>query len=72
MPRGEIRKWKKKYHDIVQKYQGTYEILAKYKLPNYLSGYEGWEECVNEHLVRAMTIYTQKMSIYWIGRSVIE
>ena len=46
-----------KYHDIVQKYQETYEILAKYKLPNYLSGYEGWEECVNEHFVRAMTIY---------------
>lgn len=53
-----------KYHDIVQKYQETYEILAKYKLPNYLSGYEGWEECVNEHLVRAMTIYILRKCQY--------
>lgn len=53
-----------KYQDIVQKYQGTYETLAKYKFANYLSGYEGWEECVNEHLVRAMTIHILKKCHY--------
>lgn len=53
-----------KYHDIVQKHQGTYDILAQYKLPNYQSGYEGWEECVNEHLVRAMAIHILRKCQY--------
>ena len=44
-----------KYRSLVYTHQNAYEWLSKYKLPDYRSGYDGWEECVNEHLVRAMT-----------------
>ncbi len=50
----------KKYSDIVNQYKNAYEILKNYKLPDYQSGYGDWEECVNEHFVRAMTIHLTK------------
>ena len=46
-----------KYRSLVYTHQNAYEWLSKCKLPDYRSGYDGWEECVNEHLVRAMTIH---------------
>lgn len=46
-----------KYMDLVTKYQSSHELLKKYKLPGFKSGYGDWYECVNEHLVRAMVIH---------------
>ena len=46
-----------KYRDLVETYSGAYEKLKKYKRPNFESGYSDLEECVNEHLVRAMSIH---------------
>lgn len=46
-----------KYRSLVCAFQSAYQWLSKYKLPDYQSGYGDWEECVNEHLVRAMTIH---------------
>ena len=46
-----------KYIDLVTKYQSSHELLKKYKLPGFKSGYGDWCECVNEHLVRAMVIH---------------
>jgi hypothetical protein len=42
---------------LVKKYCQAYEWLKKYKLPNFQSGYGDWDECVNEHIVRAIAIY---------------
>lgn len=53
-----------KYSDIANQYQAAYEALKKYKLPDFQSGYGDWQECINEHLVRAMTIHlTQKCNL---------
>ena len=49
-----------KYAHLVEEYKIDYEKLKPYKLPNFLSGYGDWYECVNEHLVRAMVIYLLK------------
>ena len=46
-----------KYHNKVEKYSDAYEWLKKYKLPDYRSGYGDWEECINEHFVRASVIH---------------
>ena len=46
-----------KYFDIAEKYSSAYECLKKYKLPDFKSGYGDWDECINEHFVRAMAIY---------------
>lgn len=46
-----------KYADLVAIYQEAYERLKPYKLPGFGSGYGDWQECVNEHLVRAMVIH---------------
>ena len=46
-----------KYENLVSKYKSTHELLAKYRLPGFLSGYGDWSECVNEHFVRAMAIH---------------
>lgn len=46
-----------KYADMVKEYDAAYERLKPYKLPGFQSGYGEWIECVNEHLVRAMTIH---------------
>jgi hypothetical protein len=46
-----------KFSDLVKKYCQAYEWLKKYKLPNFQSGYGDWDECVNEHIVRAIAIY---------------
>lgn len=46
-----------KYKSLVIKYQKAYELLEKYKLPGFHSGYGDWYECVNEHFVRAMVIH---------------
>ena len=46
-----------KYADIVEEYRFAYDKLKPYKLPNFLSGYGNWQECVDEHFVRAMVIY---------------
>lgn len=45
------------YAELVAAYQEAYERLKPYKLPAFGSGYGDWEECVNEHLVRAMVIH---------------
>lgn len=49
-----------KYSDNVKYYKSAYNILAAYRLPGYTSGYGDWEECVNEHFVRAMVIHLLK------------
>lgn len=46
-----------KYAEVVAEYQEAYERLKSYKLPGFESGYGDWQECVNEHLVRAMVIH---------------
>lgn len=46
-----------KNYDIAQKYIDSYEELKHYKLPNFQSGYGDLKECINEHLVRAMSIH---------------
>lgn len=49
-----------KYYDAVQRYIGSFEKLKQYKLPDYQSGYGDFKECINEHLVRAMSIHLLK------------
>lgn len=49
-----------KYYDLVQTYDYAYEKLKKYKLPAFLSGYDDFKECVNEHFVRAIAIHLMK------------
>ena len=46
-----------KYDAVVTQYREAYERLKPYKLPGFASGYGEWQECVNEHLVRAMVIH---------------
>lgn len=46
-----------KFNDLVNEHIKTYEWLQKYKQPNFQSGYGDWDECVNEHIVRAIAIY---------------
>ena len=46
-----------KYADAVKEYENVYELLMRYKLPRFQSGYGDWNECVNEHFVRAMVIH---------------
>ena len=46
-----------KFADVVKEYENAYELLKPYKLPGFGSGYGDWNECVNEHLVRAMVIH---------------
>ena len=46
-----------KYNELVKKYIKAYEWLEQYKQPNFQSGYGAWDECVNEHIVRAVAIY---------------
>lgn len=46
-----------KYYDLVQRYIDSYEELKHYKLPDFQSGYGDFKECINEHLVRAMSIH---------------
>ena len=46
-----------KYNACVKEYNEAYERLKPYKRPNFESGYGDWQECVNEHLVRAMVIH---------------
>lgn len=48
------------YAEEVAKYQEAYECLKPYKLPGFGSGYGDWQECVNEHLVRAMVIHLMR------------
>ena len=49
-----------KYSDLVNQYQSAYEWLKPYKKDGFISGYGDFEECVNEHLVRAMVIHLLK------------
>ncbi len=49
-----------KFKEAVKEYEGAYELLKQYKLPGYQSGYGDWNECVNEHFVRAMVIHLLK------------
>lgn len=49
-----------KYSEIADRYYEAYELLKKYKLPDYLSGYGDWQECINEHFVRGMAIHLMK------------
>ena len=46
-----------KYNHVAEKYSDAYERLKRYKLPDYKSGYGDWQECINEHFVRASAIY---------------
>ncbi len=46
-----------KYADLVKEYENACELLKRYKLAGFKSGYGDWNECVNEHLVRAMVIH---------------
>ncbi len=50
----------KKNAALVHQYREAYGKLAPYRLPDYRSGYGDWEECVNEHLVRAMAVHLLK------------
>lgn len=62
-----------KYSDLVKKYQSAHEKLTAYKLPDYHSGYGDWEECVNEHLVRAMVIHLlQKCELYEAANQLLQ
>ena len=49
-----------KYYDLAQGYIDSYEKLKKYKLQDFQSGYGEFQECINEHLVRAMSIHLLK------------
>lgn len=49
-----------KYYDLAEKYIPSYEKLKDLKLPDYQSGYGDFKECINEHLVRAMSIHLLK------------
>lgn len=44
--------------DLIFKYKEVYDELAPYK--SDCCGYSDWEECVNEHLIRAISIYLSK------------
>lgn len=46
-----------KYRELAGRYVDAYEKLKAYKLPGAQSGYGDWEECINEHFVRAMAIH---------------
>lgn len=46
-----------KYNELVKKYSNAYEWLKQYKQPDFQSGYGDWDECVNEHIVRAIAVY---------------
>lgn len=43
---------------LVNKYKEIHEELEKHK--SEFSGYSDWEECVNEHIVRALSIHLSK------------
>ena len=43
---------------LVNEYKEIHEELEKYK--SEFSGYGDWEECVNEHIVRALSIHLSK------------
>lgn len=44
-----------KYDDLVKEYEYTYDYLKQYKQPN--AGYDPWDECINEHIIRGIAIY---------------
>ena len=44
--------------ELVNEHKGVYEELEKYK--STFCGYGDWEECVNEHIVRALAIHLSK------------
>lgn len=44
-----------KNRELVQEYSKAYERLQPYKQPT--TGYGDWEECVNEHIIRAISVY---------------
>lgn len=44
--------------DLVNEYKDVFEELEKYK--SEFSGYGDWEECVNEHIVRAVSIHLSR------------
>lgn len=49
-----------KFNELVKKNSQAYEWLKQYKQPDFQSGYGDWDECVNEHIVRAIAIYLAK------------
>ena len=48
---------KYKNNIYAEEYSGAWEYLKKNKLPDFGSGYGDWDECINEHFVRAMATY---------------
>lgn len=62
-----------KYIDLATKYQNSHEMLKKYKLRGFKSGYGDWYECINEHLVRAMVIHLlQKCNLQDIATEMLD
>lgn len=54
-----------RYMELANQYEYAYELLKPYKLPAFQSGYGDWQECINEHLVRAMVIHLlRKCKLY--------
>lgn len=49
-----------RYSKEVNEYKEAYDMLSPYRLPGILSGYGDWTECVNEHIVRAISIHISK------------
>lgn len=49
-----------KYIEEVNSYKAAYDKLSAYKAPGFISGYTDWTECVNEHIVRAISIHIGK------------
>ncbi|CEN24296.1 DUF4932 domain-containing protein [Paeniclostridium sordellii] len=48
-----------KYIRLINSYNSVYSYLKPYKDDKY-AGYNDWEECVNEHIIRAIGIYMLK------------
>lgn len=48
-----------KYIKLINSYNNIYSYLKQYK-DDKLAGYSDWEECVNEHIIRAIAIYMLK------------
>ncbi len=46
--------------DLEKAYEPAYQRLKPYKLAGIASGYGDWQECINEHLVRAVATHLVK------------
>lgn len=46
--------------DLEDAYREAYQRLKPYKLAGIASGYGDWQECINEHIVRAIATHLTK------------